>query len=299
MSQQEIVDAVIVEETLDETQDGVAMVEGKPDEDDFYSENNEAGNDANQTTVKMPPVQEQQQQQEQGGVQYVEQQVQEVPKYQRDQLARERNRAFFPFGHAVGINVQCDTADEVKRVVNFLLGARVLQFTLLLISWACAASSMSTVNNLLDLLPKSIRDTTESSFSPLSWGLALGIIAWFFVIAHGVLGFAALGTTNETVSRLFAHLGAAGDLVLAFLSMSAFTALAVFGNSSSSVDIPEYNFASAANAAAAFMFFAFLTFVYTSILSLIIYKDRGILFVEHSALQQPSRPADNTHIAEV
>lgn len=296
MSQQEqetIVEAVIV----DETQDGVTMVESKPDQ--------EAENDANQATVKMPPVQEQQQQQQgQGGVQYVVQQPQEVPKYQLDQLARERNRAFFPFGHVVGINVQCDTADEVKRVVNFLLGARVLQFILLLISWACAASSLSKLNNLLDLLPDSIRDTTDPSISPLTWGLALGIIAWFFVIAHGVLGFLALGTTNETVSRLFAHLGAAGDLVLAFLSMSAFTALAVFGNSSASVSasvdaFPEFDFAPAANAAAAFMFFAFLTFVYTSILSLIIYKDRGILFVEHSALQQPSRPADNTHIAEV
>jgi hypothetical protein len=169
----------------------------------------------------------------------------------------------------LGYNFSVRSLGEYHEVLNFVLYARVALAVLLLISWACAASAVS------QLQPFGI------GLSPLNWGLAFGIISWLYVVAHGICAFLSLGSNRSEGLLKFVATGIYADLAFVFLSMSAFTSLA---------DVSAGSGWGTPGAAAAFMFFSWLVWLYVLPLSWIVSKDRRVVREAAQGQSQPSPP---------
>ncbi len=167
----------------------------------------------------------------------------------------------------VGYNFSVRSLGEYHEVLNFVLYARVALAVLLLISWACAASAVSQLQGFY-------------SSSGLNWGLAFGIISWLYVVAHGLCAFLSLGSNRSEGLLKFVATGIYADLAFVFLSMSAFTSLA---------DVSAGGWGTP-GAAAAFMFFSWLVWLYVLPLSWIISKDRRVVREAAQGQSQPSPP---------
>ena len=168
----------------------------------------------------------------------------------------------------VGYNFSVRSLGEYHEVLNFVLYARVALAVLLLISWACAASAVSQLKGAISL-------------SGLNWGLAFGIISWLYVVAHGLCAFLSLGSNRSEGLLKFVATGIYADLAFVFLSMSAFTSLA---------DVSAVGGWGTPGAAAAFMFFSWLVWLYVLPLSWIISKDRRVVREAAQGQSQPSPP---------
>ncbi len=146
---------------------------------------------------------------------------------------------------------------EYDHVLAFAVRTRAALALLLLVAWPCAAGAISISSSY-----------SEPVVDPaLSWGLAFGLLAWLYCCVHGVC---ALAWRSRPASRRLADIVTAGvfaDLPLAFLAMSAATAL----------EIAAPMAGNPGRAAATFMWLAFLAFLVAAVLSLVVFRGRHLV----------------------
>eukprot|EP00515_Schizochytrium_aggregatum_P006456 CAMPEP_0202069290 /NCGR_PEP_ID=MMETSP0964-20121228/385_1 /ASSEMBLY_ACC=CAM_ASM_000500 /TAXON_ID=4773 /ORGANISM="Schizochytrium aggregatum, Strain ATCC28209" /LENGTH=388 /DNA_ID=CAMNT_0048636037 /DNA_START=13 /DNA_END=1179 /DNA_ORIENTATION=- len=163
--------------------------------------------------------------------------------------------------------------EQVKGALKRLLWGRVVQLALLAISWACATVFVDRV-----------KSANLDSPNPINWGLACGVLAFFCSLIHLILVVLCIALKPKRgLLSLTAYSGAVIDTLFMFLTVSAFTALAV-----SAFLSPKLA------AAAAMMCLAWITYLFTGPLSWLLVADRHHLFPA-KAKAGTHDPLDNDH----
>mmetsp|Transcript_2704 Transcript_2704/g.5265 ORF Transcript_2704/g.5265 Transcript_2704/m.5265 type:complete len:360 (+) Transcript_2704:185-1264(+) len=174
-----------------------------------------------------------------------------------------------------GWNFTASIVEEVNVMINYQIYARLFQIFVLFVSWVSAGANLGRLNSPFVRL------------SGLEWGLIVGILAWTSAIIQGRYAFLLLSpTAEEKTIRFGVRLNLFGDLFFVFATLSAFTSLA------------EYSSLSNVAVSATFMFFSWVTFIYTTPISIIMYKDRSLLLQRFSPLAAIS-PVESSIIANV
>ena len=152
---------------------------------------------------------------------------------------------------------------EYDHVLAFVVRTRAALALLLLVAWPCAVGAKWISPSISSRL-----QCDNPVVAPaLNWGLAFGLIAWLYCCVYGVC---ASAWRSRPASRRLADIVTAGvfaDLPLAFLAMSAATAL----------EIAAPMAGNQGRAAATLMWLAFLAFLVAAVLSLVVFRGRHLV----------------------
>jgi len=165
-------------------------------------------------------------------------------------------------GEILGYKFFPSTRGELDSILFRSMVARVILFLVALLAFALALAGPFSGSGAVD------------------WGIAVAIIAAIQCMVLAVLAYMIWQkkTDSSIVVKVFVYLGMFGDLIFVFATMSGFTSIAVVGSNCVEVNLPGFSLSCGeTKAAAAFLFFAWLTYFYLVPLSFIIYMRQAIL----------------------
>jgi len=174
-----------------------------------------------------------------------------------------------------GLNNKPVDQSDIHEVANFNLIIRICLFVTLLISWSCEASYLAKIGSAKTF---GFNECVQGACSGPRWLLSVGIISWLYVGGIFALCFLVINKKPE-LSAAFTKASLIGDLIFVFLTISAFSSGATFSISANS---------GLASSAAAFMFFAWVLFAYSTVQSVIMYSNNGLFNPIHDSGDEPN-----------